>query len=118
MYEIGTNNMRRGITWETWAAETREFHEAADLGDDLFAVVLLGPMDDRRPDQLDAWNARTVELAAEEGWAVLDPWDGLDDGSGRWSEGMGRDPVHPSEDGARILAENIAQGVRDALGSR
>lgn len=118
IYEIGTNDLRRGVSWDEWAEHTLRFHEEAAIGDDLFALVLIGPMDDRSADVIAEWNDRTRELASEQGWAVLDPWDGLRDDENRWVPGMAADAVHPNKGGAQVLAANMAGEVRAALSGR
>lgn len=118
IYEIATNDFRRGLSWDEWAEQTMRFHEEAAIGDDLFAVVLIGPMDDRSAEAIAEWNDRTRELADEQGWAVLDPWDGLRDADNRWVPGMAADAVHPNKSGAQVLAANMAGEVRAALSRR
>lgn len=118
IYEIATNDLRRGVSWDTWADHTLRFHEEAAIGDDLFAVVLIGPMDDRSAEAVAGWNDRTRTFAEEQGWAVLDPWDGLRDDDNRWVAGMSADAVHPNKSGAQVLAANMAEEVRAALSER
>jgi lysophospholipase L1-like esterase len=67
-------------------------------------VVLsaIAPEDDAAADVV-AFNAQLPALAAREGWQLVDPMGGVDDGEGHYRPGTSDDGVHPDEEGAELI---------------
>ena len=68
---------------------------------------------DAFPDGAEAYNERLHDLAGDRGWRFVDASAGLRTADGRFSDGMSSDGLHPSVDGARVLGEAIAAGLRE-----
>lgn len=117
VYGLGTNDLRTGVPFEEFASNAREF---ADLQDprEMFVVVALGPMNDRPQDEVEEWNARLGELASEEGWTLVDPWEGIRGDDNAYVEGFNQDAFHPNEEGAALYAQNMAEQLLAAYQGR
>lgn len=117
VYGLGTNDLREEVPFEEFASNAREF---ADLQDprEMFVVVALGPMNDRPQDEVEEWNARLGELASEEGWTLVDPWEGIRGDDNAYVEGFNQDDLHPNEEGAALYAQNMAEQLLAAYEGR
>lgn len=117
VYGLGTNDLRTDVPFEEFASNAREF---ADLQDprEMFVVVALGPMNDRPQDEVEEWNARLGELASEEGWTLVDPWEGIRGDDNAYVEGFNQDHLHPNEEGAALYAQNMAEQLLAAYQGR
>ncbi|ACS30108.1 hypothetical protein B6D25_01735 [Micrococcus luteus] len=117
VYAFGTNDLRTDVPFEEFASNAREF---ADLQDprEMFVVVALGPMNDRPQDEVEEWNARLGELASEEGWTLVDPWEGIRGDDNAYVEGFNQDALHPNEEGAALYAQNMAEQLLAAYQGR
>lgn len=117
VYGVGTNDFRTDVSFEKFASNAREF---ADLQDprEMFVVVALGPMNDRPQDEVEEWNARLRELASEEAWTLVDPWDGIRGDDNAYVEGYNQDALHPNEKGAARYAQNMAEQLLAAHEAR
>ncbi|MGY1747109.1 SGNH/GDSL hydrolase family protein [Blastococcus sp. SYSU D00695] len=103
----GTNDLIGGIPWDTSRDNLREIVERIGVDDVL--VVAVPPLDPA-PAAAAEYDARLAELATDEGWQYLDPWDEATDGD-RWATGASADGVHPTEP----VAERAGGRIRSAL---
>lgn len=110
LFALGTNDYRdHGLeSFEAFAENARKF-ETRQHPDERFAVVTLGPMNDRPQEEIDAWNERLEALADEEGWILVNPWEGMRDDANSFVEGYNRDSFHPNEAGSKQYAKNLAE---------
>jgi lysophospholipase L1-like esterase len=102
----GTNDAIRGVPVEESVDALRQMIVSADsVGIEVW-VVAPPPIEPAVPALTDLVEAER-ELAAELGVTFVDPTAAVSDGDGGWQEGLSFDGVHPSEAGARRLAEAV-----------
>lgn len=108
----GTNDVAFGIPFDESAANLDRIIDAVGIED--VVVVSIPPMD-AFPDGVEAYNERLDDLAGDRGWWFVDASAGLRTTAGSYRDGMSFDGLHPSVDGARVLGEAIAAGLREGL---
>ena len=106
----GTNDVAFGVPFDETSANLERIVEA--VGIEEVVVVSVPPMD-AFPDGAVELNERLEELADDRGWRFVDASAGLRTDDGVFREGMSLDGLHPSEDGARVLGEAIADELRN-----
>lgn len=106
----GTNDVAFGVPFTEISANLDRIVETVGIED--VVVVSIPPMD-AFPAGAVELNERLEELAGERGWRFADAAAGLRTGDGRFRPGMSSDGLHPSEEGARVLGEAIAEALRD-----
>lgn len=98
----GTNDIRTGQTVGTIANVEAIISELDHAG--IRVILGMLPPSDDYPDQTIAMNAALSAWAAAHGVAIFDAHDALADKDGTFAAGMSEDGIHPSRDGARVLA--------------
>ena len=106
----GTNDIAFGIPFDESAANLDRIIDAVGIED--VVVVSIPPMA-ASPDVAEAYNERLDDLAGDRGWRFVDASAGLRTADGRFRDGMSFDGLHPSVDGAQVLGEAIAAGLRE-----
>ncbi|GGI44008.1 Lysophospholipase L1 [Agromyces flavus] len=106
----GTNDVAFGVPFAETSANLGRIVE--QVGIDEVVIASVPPMD-AFPEGADELNERLEELADDRGWRFVDASAGLRTDDGTFREGMSFDGLHPSEQGARVLADAIADGLRD-----
>lgn len=112
----GTNDVFAGVPVEESIGALRRMVEAARAARIEVWVVAPPPLDPGADPALVELVEAERELADELGVPFLDPRPALADEDGGWREGLSFDGVHPTEEGARRLAEAVVEQV-DARGS-
>ena len=105
----GTNDVAFNIPFDESAANLDRIVDDV-VGIEDVVVVSIPPMD---PAGADAYNEHLADLAGDRGWRFVDASVGLRTADGRFRDGMSFDGLHPSVDGARMLGEAIAAGLRE-----
>jgi lysophospholipase L1-like esterase len=106
----GTNDVAFGVPFTETSANLDRIVEAVGIEDVL--VVSIPPMDAFPAGAIEL-NERLEDLADDRGWTFVDASADLRTGDGRFRPGMSSDGLHPSEEGARVLGEAIAEALRD-----
>lgn len=106
----GTNDVAFGIPFDESAANLDRIVDVVGIED---VVVVSIPPVDAFPAGADAYNEDLEDLAGDRGWRFVDASAGLRTTDGRFRDGMSFDGLHPSVDGARVLGEAIAAGLRE-----
>jgi len=106
----GTNDVAFNIPFDESAANLDRIVDVVGIED--VVVVSIPPMD-AFPAGADAYNEHLADLAGDRGWRFVDASAGLRTADGRFRDGMSFDGLHPSVDGARMLGEAIAAGLRE-----
>lgn len=106
----GTNDLAFGIPFDDVAANLGRIVDR--VGIDEVVVVSIPPMEAFPEDAIE-FNEQLEELADDRGWRFVDASAGLRNDDGRFREGMTFDGLHPSEAGARVLGEAIADELRN-----
>jgi lysophospholipase L1-like esterase len=94
------------------------FHTVADnlvaiarsVGARRVVLSTIAP-EDAVADAVTDFNARLPELAARQGWQLVDPMRGVADGRGHYLPGMSEDAVHPTQRGARLIGTALRAAV-------
>ncbi|GAA1823639.1 SGNH/GDSL hydrolase family protein [Agromyces salentinus] len=102
----GTNDVAFGVPF---AETTSNLERIVDTAGITEVVVVSIPPIDADPDGADAFNDRLEAVARDRGWRFVDGSAGLRTGDGTFREGMSSDGLHPSEAGAKVLGEAIAE---------
>lgn len=104
----GTNDVGTQVPWE----ETRDnlLTITGTVGPDTVLLVAVPPHDGI-PRLTAELNGQLTALAAEQGWAHLDPWDGAATEEGTYSAGSSDDGVHPTQ----AVADLVGDRIRAAL---
>ena len=105
----GTNDVAFNIPFDESAANLDRIVDDV-VGIEDVVVVSIPPMD---PAGADAYNEHLADLAGDRGWRFVDASAGLRTADGRFRDGMSFDGLHPSVDGAQVLGEAIAAGLRE-----
>jgi lysophospholipase L1-like esterase len=105
----GTNDVRQRSTDDTLANLTRIAAAVRDTG----ARPVFGnlPPSDDFPDETAAFNDELATWADREGLRLLDFWTPLAAEDGTYADGLSGDGVHPSPEGAALLADVAARAV-------
>lgn len=106
----GTNDVAFGVPFPAIAANFERIVETVGIED---VIVVSIPPFDAFPQGAVEFNERLEELADERGWRFVDASAGLRTDDGVFRAGMSSDGLHPSEEGARVLGEAIAEALRD-----
>lgn len=106
----GTNDVAFGVPFSETSANLDRIVETVGIADVVVASI---PPMDAVPEGAVELNERLEELADDRGWRFVDASAGLRTDDGTFREGMSSDGLHPSEQGARVLAEAISQALRD-----
>ncbi|MFE5672600.1 SGNH/GDSL hydrolase family protein [Agromyces sp. NPDC056523] len=106
----GTNDVAFGVPFAETSANLERIVETVGIEDVVLASV---PPMDAFPEGAVELNERLEELADDRGWRFVDASEGLRTDDGMYREGMSFDGLHPSEEGARVLGEAIAEELRD-----
>lgn len=94
-------------------ADTADNIEEIVVRSGVETVVLSAvPPIDAAPQSAVDLNARLQELALDHGWTWVPQPEAMVDGD-RFAAGMAQDGLHPTEEGARLIGEQIGQSVRD-----
>ena len=103
----GTNDVAQGIPLR----ETRESIERIMqkvAADDVILCAI--PPFDREAEKAAKLNDELQELAADSGWAWVDPWEFFRDGD-EWTADASHDGVHPSEPVYRSVGLVISEAI-------
>jgi lysophospholipase L1-like esterase len=103
----GTNDLTRGIDWETTAANLATI--STSVGARSTLLVAIPPNDALGQGQRADFNARLAALAGRQGWRFLDPWGSIAV-DGRWQVGASADGIHPTP----LMAQAIGRAISDA----
>lgn len=101
----GTNDVAFGIPFAETSANLERIVDAVGIDD---VVVSSIPPMDAYPQGPVEFNEQLEEFADERGWRFVDAAADLRTSDGTFRSGMSFDGLHPSEDGARMLGEAIA----------
>ncbi|MDR5691368.1 SGNH/GDSL hydrolase family protein [Agromyces indicus] len=101
----GTNDVAFGIPFAETSANLERIVDAVGIDD---VVVSSIPPIDAFPQGPVEFNEQLAEFADERGWRFVDAAAGLRTSDGTFRSGLSFDGLHPSEDGARVLGEAIA----------
>jgi acyl-CoA thioesterase-1 len=110
----GTNDLARGIPWDTTAANLQQIGSTVGARDTLLVAI---PPSDADPANRNAFNGRLATLAGQLGWHFLDPWTSVDTG-GAWSPGTTVDGIHPTPSAAAAIGRIITAGAWQAAAER
>lgn len=105
----GTNDYALAVPFEETSANLDRIVQTVGIDDVL--IVSVPPMA-AFPGGASEFNQGLEELADAHGWQFVDASSGLVGGDGRYQEGMTSDGIHPSEQGARVLGEAIAEALQ------
>ena len=105
----GTNDYALAVPFAETTANLDRIVQTVGIAD--VVVVSVPPMA-AYPQGAPELNQRLEELASARGWRFVDASAGLRDADGRYQDGMTSDGIHPSEQGARVLGEAIAEALR------
>ncbi|WP_127792547.1 SGNH/GDSL hydrolase family protein [Agromyces sp. LHK192] len=105
----GTNDVAFGIPF----AETAEHLDRIvdTVGIDEVVISSIPPID-LNPGGAAEFNDELEAFADDRGWRFVDASAGLRGGDGRFADGMSYDGLHPTERGARVLADAIIDELR------
>jgi hypothetical protein len=99
----GTNDLARNVDWDVSAANLRAIVATVGVGSVLVSAI---PPSDAHPDERSMYDVRLAQLAVEQGWGFLDPWTSVDAG-GSYLPGASVDGVHPTQEVARAVGEQL-----------
>ncbi len=99
----GTNDIRQGAADQT-VDNIADMVAALDAANIRVLVGLLPPSDDY-PAQTIATNADLLAWATEQGVETFDAYSGLAAIDGTYADGMSEDGIHPSREGATVVAD-------------
>ena len=108
----GTNDVALGVPVEESVAALRSMVTGAQDRGATVWIIAPPPLDPSYGD-LSALVDAQAELADELGVAFVDVRDELSGADGAWADGLSFDGVHPSEEGARRLADAVLASVVD-----
>lgn len=103
----GTNDVVQGDTSSSVENIARMVESFEDAG--ITPVVGLLPPSETFPAETVKFNESLEEWAGSEGVQVIDFWTPLADPDGTYRHGMNSDPIHPSRDGAHVMAVTAAE---------
>ena len=103
----GTNDVYRGLPFDTCAANLRSIAETVGAGRVVVSTI---PPIDFEPMLVTTYNRQLQDFAAASGWEFVDGMTGIRQGD-RFAEGMSLDGVHPTV----RAAEAIGAAVRAYL---
>ncbi|MCW2574350.1 MAG: hypothetical protein JWR66_380 [Modestobacter sp.] len=106
----GNNDVDASVPFDVIAENLVAIAGTVDAGRVVLSTIA---PEDEVADAVTDFNARLPELAARQGWQLVDPMDVVGDGRGSYLPGMSDDGVHPTEEGARL----IGAALRAALTS-
>ena len=107
----GTNDTLRGVPVEESVAALRAMVEEAQDAEARVWVVSPPPLDPSYGRDPDPLLEAEAALAEELDVPYLDVRDDLADPDGTWQDGLSSDGVHPSEEGARRIADLVLAAV-------
>ncbi|HEX6955159.1 MAG TPA: SGNH/GDSL hydrolase family protein [Agromyces sp.] len=105
----GTNDFALGVPFSETSANLDRIVQGVGIEEVVVASV---PPMAAYPEGAAELNQSLEELAGARGWRFVDASAGLRGGDGKYREGMTSDGIHPSEQGARVLGEAIAEALR------
>lgn len=108
----GTNDVAIGYPPEQLAANLHRIADAADRWGVRLAVATLPPLDvSVEPVDVAAANAALRDVADERGAVLLDVGAAVTGDDGRWLPGLSDDGIHPTGEGASLMAEAAARAL-------
>ncbi|OMQ15402.1 hypothetical protein A7K94_0209755 [Modestobacter sp. VKM Ac-2676] len=99
----GTNDVIRGLDPDQAMANLVAVATEAGIPEVLLAAI---PPLDRAPEAALDFNRRLAELAQQQGWQFVDPWEGVGDG-GAYVPGTSADGIHPSAEAVDLVGARI-----------
>lgn len=105
----GTNDYALAVPFEETSANLDLIVQTVGIED--VVLVSVPPMA-AFPEGATEFNQRLEELAGARGWRFVDASTGLVGSDGRYQDGMTSDGMHPSEQGAQVLGEAIAEALQ------
>jgi lysophospholipase L1-like esterase len=96
----GNNDVDAAVPFEVAADNLVAVAAAVHAGRVVLSAIA---PEDGVADAVAAFNARLPELAAQQGWQLVDPMAGVGDGHGHYLPGTSEDGVHPTAPGARRI---------------
>ena len=106
----GTNDVRTGIPWSQSERSLREI--VGTVGVDRVLACELVPLDEA-PAALAEFNDHLEQLAADEGWDVVDCAADVRDAAGNWVPGTSDDGIHPNAEGAALIGATVHEALVD-----
>ncbi|MGY1841107.1 MULTISPECIES: GDSL-type esterase/lipase family protein [unclassified Modestobacter] len=103
----GTNDVIRGLDPDQAMANLVAVAAEAGIPDVVLAAI---PPLDSHPDAAIDFNRRLAELAQQQGWQFVDPWEGIGDGGG-YLPGTSADGIHPSAGVVDLVGTRIRAAV-------
>ena len=103
----GTNDVAQDIPIRETRESIRRIVQKVAVDDVILCAI---PPFDREDEQSRELNSELQELAAESGWAWVDPWEYFRDGD-EWTEGASMDGVHPTEPVYRSVGLAISESI-------
>jgi hypothetical protein len=100
---LGTNDLARDVDWDVSAANLRAIVATVGVGSVLVSAI---PPSDAHPDERSMYDVRLAQLAVDQGWGFIDPWTSVDAG-GSYLAGASVDGVHPTQEVARAVGEQL-----------
>ena len=104
----GTNDVLQGIPWERSAAAITQVVDVVGISDVVLCTIVPSALD---PVGAQLFNVRLAELAAEQGWQLVDSAAGVRTTDGQWLAGLSEDGIHPTATAAAVIGTT----VHDAL---
>ncbi|WP_369253411.1 SGNH/GDSL hydrolase family protein [Geodermatophilus amargosae] len=106
----GTNDIARGIGWEASRDDLLTIPQT--MGTGAVVVSAIPPSADHA-ETTTAYNERLRQLATEQDWTFVDPWEAAREGEG-WVPGDTVDGVHPTQE----VADEVGRSLRAAVLAR
>ncbi len=109
----GSNDLPSDIPLPTSLANLGRIIDAADLVGTKVALATIPPQ--RLPEHdptVDMYNAAVRDLAAQRSIVLLDTHAAVADNDGGWLPGLTTDGIHPSVEGARLMAAKASADLR------
>jgi lysophospholipase L1-like esterase len=106
----GTNDLAEDVDWAAsrdnllTIARTLRIDEVV-----VSAVPPFGPL----PEASTAYNEQLRQVAIEQGWTVVDPWEPVRSGA-EWAPGASTDGLHPTQE----VADEVGRSIRTAVLAR
>lgn len=116
---LGTNDLKRpNVAFEKYAADLQSLYErVGPARPKSFLVVGTGPKTKGPSPRAAMMNERTAALAAAKGWSYVDPWTDLVGPGNTWAQPQyTTDGLHPSAEGAKLLAPVMTAAILAAAG--
>ncbi|GAA1780964.1 SGNH/GDSL hydrolase family protein [Agromyces lapidis] len=105
----GTNDLAFGVPFTETAANLDRIVATVGIAE---VVVSSIPPAGVFPEAAVNYNEQLEALADDRGWRFVDASAGLRSADGGFADGMSYDGLHPTEQGARVLGEAIAEELR------